>query len=144
MYILVFILSILILSIKKGGEGGAGALLIRQNLLSVMKSICWQSLNLHIILNLCNPHICYCNVCECSKTIYIYIYIYIYILNRCRVSHRCWEHGRGLQSLMWGLKSIQWGSMGGALNAVEKTLQACKFSKNELLHTYFWRILARF
>ena len=52
--------------------------------------------------------------------------------------------GVALQNLMWGLKSIQWGSMGGALNAVEKTLQACKFSKNELLHTYFWRILARF
>ena len=45
--------------------------------------------------------------------------------------------GVALQNLMWGLKSIQWGSMGGALNAVEKTLQACKFSKNELLHTYF-------
>ena len=50
-----------------------------------------------------------------------------------------------------------WGEIGGGgggrLNAVEKYLcrssyiskvASCKFTKNELLHTYFSRILARF
>ena len=76
-----------------------------------------------------------------------------------RVSHRCWEHGGVvLQNLMWGLKLIHGGSM-GVLKMLSKntcevvhlivelpaiSLQACKFTKNELLHTYFWRILARF
>ena len=68
-----------------------------------------------------------------------------------------------LQNLMgeggggW-LKSIHGGSMGGlkilAKNNCEGvhmivklptiSLQACKFTKTELLHTYFGRILARF
>ena len=45
--ILVGILSILILSIKNGGGGkGGGVLLNGQNLLNVTKNICWQSLSL--------------------------------------------------------------------------------------------------
>ena len=64
-----------------------------------------------------------------------------------RVSHRCWEHGG-------------WGRLGGGGNKILSKniyegvhmlvkvpairLQAWKFSKNELLHTYFSRILARF
>ena len=77
-----------------------------------------------------------------------------------RVSHRCREHGGSLQNLMGGgrLKSIHGGSMGGlkiqSKNICEKVclivklpaiiLQACKFTKNELFHTHFSRILAKF
>ena len=59
-----------------------------------------------------------------------------------------------------GLNSIHGGSMGGgrlkivlkniceAVHLIVKllaiSLQACKFTKNELLHTYFLQILARF
>ena len=56
-------------------------------------------------------------------------------------------------------KSIHWVSMGGGLKMLSKNtcegvhlivklpaiiLQACKFTENELLHTHFSRILARF
>ena len=77
-----------------------------------------------------------------------------------RVSHRCWGHRGWLLKIWWGaqLKSIHGGSMGGLKMLSKNTcegvhlivklpaisLQACKFTKNELLHTYFWRILARF
>ena len=83
-----------------------------------------------------------------------------------RVSHRCWEHGGdctppsfiGSSKFGGGLESILGGSMRG-LKMLSKnicegfhllvklpaiSLQACKFTKNELLHTYFSRILARF
>ena len=65
-----------------------------------------------------------------------------------------------LQNLIGGggLKSIRGGSMGGlkilsknnceGVHLIVKlptiSLPACKFTKNELLHTYFRRILARF
>ena len=59
---------------------------------------------------------------------------------------------------MGALKSIHGESMGGlkmlskniceGIHLIVKllavSLQACKFTKNELFHTYFWRILARF
>ena len=69
-----------------------------------------------------------------------------------RVSHRCWEHG-ALESIHhggdWGdrgvkilLKNICEGvHMLVKLPAI--SLQACKFTKNELLHIYFSRILAK-
>ena len=82
-----------------------------------------------------------------------------------RVFHRWREHGGlwppievGLFKIWWGrLESIDGGSMGG-LKTLSKNIQkihllvrlpcinqqACKFTKNELLHTYFSRILARF
>ena len=84
-----------------------------------------------------------------------------------RVSYRCREHGGelcppnwggGLFKIWWGeLKSIHGGSMGGLkmlsknncegvhliVKLLAKSLQACKFTKNEL-YTYFSRILARF
>ena len=79
-----------------------------------------------------------------------------------RVSHKCCEHGGSLQNLGGGggLVSKNAGSMmggGGGLktqfkNTYEgvhllvklpaKSLQACEFTKNEVLHTYFSRILA--
>ena len=87
----------------------------------------------------------------------------------CIVSHRCWEHeggggrgGGGEGSSKFGegwLESIHGGKHGGKLKTLLKntcqgvhllvklpaiSLQACKFTKNELLHTYFSRILARF
>ena len=50
--------------------------------------------------------------------------------------------GGALQNLMGApIKLSQY--MGGAWGGL-KSLQACKFTKNELLHTYFLRILARF
>ena len=78
-----------------------------------------------------------------------------------RVSHRCCEHGGALPNLIGGLKSIHGGSMegGGALKMLSKntcegvhlmvkfsaiSLQASKFTKNDFLHTYCPRILARF
>ena len=66
--------------------------------------------------------------------------------------------GGGLFKFDRGLKSIHRGSM-GQLKMLSKntcegvhlivklpaiSLQACKFTKNELLHTHFSRILARF
>ena len=76
-----------------------------------------------------------------------------------RVSHRCWEHdgggGGGGSSKFdgWGLSQ----NMRGVLKMLSKnegvhlivklpaiSLQAFKFTKNEILHTYFSRILARF
>ena len=68
-----------------------------------------------------------------------------------RASHRCWDHG--------GTWINTWGEWGGGCKMLLKnicegvhmlvklpaiSLQACKFTKNELLHTYFSRILARF
>ena len=66
----------------------------------------------------------------------------------------------GVENIRGGwLKSIHWGSMGGGLKIMLKntcggvhlivklpaiSLPACKFTKNELLHSCFWRILARF
>ena len=81
-----------------------------------------------------------------------------------RVSHRCWEHGGELFKIWWEgeLKSIHEGSMRGwkcsrkcfwnmmefiwhlIVKLLAISLEACKFTKNELLHTSFWRILARF
>ena len=67
--------------------------------------------------------------------------------------------GGALQNLMGGrLKSILGGSMGGLKMLSKNTcegvhltvklpaisLQACKFTKNELLHTHFSRFLAGF
>ena len=68
--------------------------------------------------------------------------------------------GRGgaLPNLTGGLKSTHGGSMGElkmlskntceGINLIVKlpaiSLQACKFTKNELLHTHFSRIFARF
>ena len=70
--------------------------------------------------------------------------------------------GVALQNLMEGLKSIHEGSMGGAGRGLKNllrntcdgvdwigkwpsiSLQVCKFTKYELLHTHFSRILARF
>ena len=87
-----------------------------------------------------------------------------------RVSHRCWEHGElcppdwgggGSSKFEGGLKSIHGGAW-GELKMLSKntceivhltvltvtlppiSLQACKFTKNKLLHPYFSRILARF
>ena len=69
-----------------------------------------------------------------------------------RVSHRCWEHGE-LQSIHGEeirvgvvemlLKNICEG-VHTLVNLPAISLQAYKFSKNELLHTYFSRILTRF
>ena len=67
-----------------------------------------------------------------------------------RASHRCWEHGGTWINTWVGggrgkmlLKNICEGiHMLVKLPAI--SLQACKFTKNELLHTYFSRILARF
>ena len=61
--------------------------------------------------------------------------------------------------LVSSLEFSLWGSFGGMAKSVLKntyeevhllvkllviSLQAWKFTKNELLHTYFWWILARF
>ena len=68
------------------------------------------------------------------------------------------EVGVGSSKFDRGLKSIHRGSMGQlkmlSKNTCERvhlivklpaiSLQACKFTKNELLHTHFSRILARF
>ena len=77
--------------------------------------------------------------------------------NKPRVSHRFWGHGRsgsskfdgdGFKSIHGGrLKILLKNSCGGVHLIVKLpaiSLQACKFTKNELLHSYFWRILARF
>ena len=66
----------------------------------------------------------------------------------------------GLFKIWWGgLSQYMGGAWGGGLKMLSKntyervhfivklpaiSLQARKFTKNELLHTYFWRILARF
>ena len=76
-----------------------------------------------------------------------------------RASHMCWEHG-GLFKIWWGEGA--WvnteGSARGVKTLLKNTcdevqlliklldisLQDCKFTKNELLNTYFSRILASF
>ena len=79
----------------------------------------------------------------------------LHIINR--VSHRCREHDGG-SYFLWGLKTIHGRSMGGVKMLSKNTcegvhlivklpaigLQAWKFTKNELLHIYISRILARF
>ena len=76
-----------------------------------------------------------------------------------RVSHRFWEHGGGVlfkiwwggglsqyMGKAWGLKILPKNTCEGVHFIVKLpaiSLQACKFTKSEL-HTYFWRILARF
>ena len=61
-----------------------------------------------------------------------------------KVSHRCWEHegggiGRGVKCC-WKISVKEF--MLVTLPAI--SLQDWKFTKNELLHTYFSRILVRF
>ena len=86
--------------------------------------------------------------------------------NTNRFSHRCWEHVGTVQNLMggWGGRggvgswANTWGKYGGLKMVLKNTcegvyllikllalsLQACKYTKNELFHTYFSRILGRF
>ena len=89
----------------------------------------------------------------------------LHSLNRCFFSHiqgfpqllGTWEGA--LQNLMGGALSQYMGEHGGRLKILSKndcdgvhlivklppiSLQVWKSTKNELLHTYFWRILARF
>ena len=56
---------------------------------------------------------------------------------------RTWGGRGGLESIHGG--SIEWGKGGGLTHywKIPISLQVCKFTKNELLHTYFSRILAR-
>ena len=91
-----------------------------------------------------------------------------------RVSHRCWDRAwravplpphllRGFFKMWWRGAWVNtwrghWGGGGGVKNLSKKTregvhllvklpaisLQACKFTKNELLHTYFSRAWPRF
>ena len=74
------------------------------------------------------------------------------------VSHRCWEHGRGSTKFDREAWVNTWGEHGGLKMVLKNTcewvhllvklivisLQACKFTKNELLHIYFSRSLASF
>ena len=70
-----------------------------------------------------------------------------------RTSHKCWEHGRTWintwEGLRWGegknaVENYLWSILYVSKVASYKPAKACKFTKNELLHTYFSRILARF
>ena len=74
----------------------------------------------------------------------------------CRVSHRCSEHGglnfdgggrggglsRSMGELNMSKNTCDEVLLTGKVQAI--ILKASKFTKNELLHTYFSRILARF
>ena len=65
-----------------------------------------------------------------------------------RVSHRCCKHGGGgLSQNMGELKMQSKNTCEGVYLIVKLpaiSLQACRFTKNELLHIYFSRILGRF
>ena len=64
-----------------------------------------------------------------------------------RVSHRCWEHGGGGRLGGGGNRILSKNIYEGVHMLVKVpaiSLQAWKFTKNELLHKYFSRILARF
>ena len=58
--------------------------------------------------------------------------------------------GEGLSQYMggaWGVKILLKNTCGGVhfiVKLLAISLQACKFTKNELLHSYFLKILARF
>ena len=89
----------------------------------------------------------------------LWSYLGVVILGQAyRVSYRCWEHGGGLFKIWCGGLSQHMGEYGGLKMLLKKTcevvhllvklpaisLEAWKFTKNELLHTFFSRILARF
>ena len=60
---------------------------------------------------------------------------------------KIWWRGGGLESIHGGLKMLLKNTCEGVHLLVKLqpiTLQACKFTKNKLIHTYFPRILARF
>ena len=80
--------------------------------------------------------------------IYIYTYIHTYIrLYNIQVSHRCLEHGRGSGSSKFDgeggegqLQMLPKNTCEGVHLKVKLaaiSLQACKFTKNEFLHTHF-------
>ena len=101
---------------------------------------------------------------------FLFVYICMYIQAFQQVLRTChWgffrcplegkEGGRARQNLIARFKSIYGGSMSGRFKVLSKntcegvhlivkllaiSLQACKFTKIELLHSYFWKILARF